>query len=92
MAERTPEQIEATARRFFDVFGRIIQMPQKQKAKLELLDWLILQFQPDAAYSELQVNLILSEYHDDTAYLRRSLVEFGYLDRNPATGTYWVIK
>jgi hypothetical protein len=39
------------------------------------------EFQPGVRYSEKKVNQILSRYSDDTAQLRRSLVEFGLMNR-----------
>ena len=41
-------------------------------------------------YSEKKVNEILLHYSDDTARLRRSLVDFGFMDRQGGGRDYWV--
>ena len=40
-------------------------------------------------YSEKKVNEILLRYSDDTATLRRCLVEFGFMDRAGGGRDYW---
>lgn len=44
-------------------------------------------FEPGERYTERQVNAELSSLYDDTATLRRYLVDEGFLDR--ADGEYW---
>jgi hypothetical protein len=69
--------------------GRLKQIPSKQKKKLVVLRWLASLFADDTRYTEQQVNTKLGRVHDDTAALRRGLVEFGYLHREPGGGRYW---
>jgi hypothetical protein len=35
------------------------------------------------------VNKILSQFSEDTARLRRNLVEFGFMERQGGGGEYW---
>ena len=66
--------------------GRIIQIPAKLSVRRVLLEWLVRQFEPDRAYSEPMVNLIIGQLHADTAALRRYLVDEGLMVR--ARGSY----
>lgn len=72
--------------------GIIIRWPKKKEEKLAVLDYLITKFEAGVQYKELQVNMILKKWHSfgDHALLRRELYDNFYMDRNPATGTYWV--
>lgn len=75
--------------RTYTLAGRLKQIPVKQKKKLAILRWLASLFDDGALYTEQQVNTKIGRIHDDTAALRRSLVEFGYLHREPGGGKYW---
>jgi hypothetical protein len=46
-------------------------------------------FEPGIRYTEKQVNEILAHYNEDTAFLRRSLVEYKLMDRQGGGGEYW---
>ena len=65
---------------------RIVQIPAKQSVRRVLLEWLVREFEPDRAYSEPMVNLVIGRLHADTAALRRYLVEEGLMVR--AGGSY----
>lgn len=69
--------------------GRIVSFPVQQKKYRVLLRHVIQAFQPGARYGEPQVNEILLRFNDDTARLRRSLVEFGMMRREGGGGAYW---
>ncbi|MFM7252119.1 MAG: DUF2087 domain-containing protein [Ilumatobacteraceae bacterium] len=66
--------------------GRITQIPAKLSVRRVLLEWLVLDFQPDRAYSEQMVNLVIGQRHADVAALRRYLVDEGLMAR--AGGSY----
>lgn len=70
--------------------GRILAFPAQQKKLLVLLRYILKEFDPEVRYSEKTMNKILSRYNDDTARLRRSLVMFGFMDRDPGGGDYWL--
>jgi len=55
-----------------------------------LLRHVLRDFRPGVRYSEKKVNEILSHYSLDTARLRRSLVEFGFMDREGGGRDYWL--
>lgn len=69
--------------------GSIREFPSQMK-KLEVILRHVLQsFEPGVRYPEKQVNEILKRYNEDTAHLRRSLVEFRYMQREGGGGDYW---
>ena len=69
--------------------GRIKSFPTQQKKYEAILRYVVRAFEPGARYSERQVNEILSQFHEDTAGLRRNLVEFGLMGRQGGGGEYW---
>ncbi len=81
-----PDDVRKVLRNFV-VDGRITQIPTAAGKRRVLLDWLAQEFEPGRRYSEQMVNLILGRRHEDTAALRRYLVDEGLLDRE--SGQYW---
>ena len=70
--------------------GRFTAFPTQEKKYLVLLRHVLREFQPGVRYSEKKVNQILLRYSDDTARLRRSLVEYGLMDREGGGRDYWM--
>lgn len=83
------EQIKI--KQFLDSSGKITQLPQKQKAKRALLEYLVEKFEPGRTYSEREVNGICSQWHifGDYFLLRRELVDHGLLCRERDGSLYW---
>jgi len=81
----------AALRRFLDRDARITTWPSKQKDQQAVLDYLITKFSPGQDYTEAQVNALLTTWHTyaNPAYLRRSLVDAGLLQRTPDGARYW---
>lgn len=77
--------------RFLDESGRIVQLPRKQIPRRALLEYLAAKFEPDAVYTEHQVNAICEQWHTfgDYFLLRRELVDNGLLDRERNGAKYW---
>lgn len=69
------------------VDGRLVRMPTKRTKRLDLLDHLAQRFEPGRRYTEREVNALLAQVSEDTATLRRYLVDERFLDR--ADGEYW---
>ena len=67
--------------------GRLTQLPTTRSKRLVVLDRLAQEFEPGRRYPERTVNLMLSRWHDDTASLRRYLVDEAFLTRDG--GEYW---
>jgi hypothetical protein len=74
---------------FTDAEGRITAFPAQKKKYLALLRYVLKAFEPGVRYSEKQVNEILLRYNEDTAMLRRSLVEYHMMAREGGGGEYW---
>jgi hypothetical protein len=71
--------------------GRITAFPAQEKKYLVLLRHILRAFGPGVRYTEKRVNQILANYNDDTARLRRSLVDHRYMAREGGGGKYWRI-
>jgi len=71
--------------------GSVKAFPTQQKKFEAILRYVVQAFEPGVHYTEKQVNDILSRFNEDTAYLRRSLVEFGLMQRQGGGGEYWRI-
>lgn len=72
--------------------GSIKQVPL-QPAKLKpILDYLIQYFEFDRDYTEKEVNTVIRRFNEDTAGLRRDLVDAGMLARESDGSKYWRVK
>jgi biotin operon repressor len=69
--------------------GRIKTFPMQERKFRVLLRHVLNSFSHGVRYTEKRVNEILSKYNDDTARLRRWLVDFGYMAREGGGGKYW---
>jgi len=70
---------------------RITAFPMQEKKRRVLIDYVARAFDLGRRYSEKEVNAILERFNEDTAYLRRSLVEHGIMDRVGGGGEYWLV-
>ena len=75
---------------FTDANGRITAFPAQEKKFLVLIRHALKAFEPGIRYPEKSVNEILLRYNEDTALLRRSLVSYGFMEREGGGGEYWV--
>jgi hypothetical protein len=78
---------DAKVLRTFVRDGRIVSMPASQGKRLVVLDHVVQSFDVGVRYTEKQVNAILVSWWEDTATLRRYLVDVGFLSRE--AGEYW---
>lgn len=69
--------------------GRIKAFPSQQKKFQVILRHVVEVFESGQRYSEKQVNDMLRQFHDDTAELRRSLVEYRLMKREGGGRDYW---
>ena len=67
--------------------GRLTQIPMNRTKRLHVLDFLATLFEPGRTYHEPLVNNMLGAWHEDSAALRRYLVDEGFLERRD--GFYW---
>ncbi|MFH1409820.1 MAG: DUF2087 domain-containing protein [Nanoarchaeota archaeon] len=68
------------------------QFPRNDFQKQAVLLRLVALFEDGKKYSEVEVGEIMKEFFDDTALIRRELFNFGYMQRDPRTSEYWVVK
>ncbi len=66
---------------------RLKGIPAYQKKRLVILKWLANQFEWGRTYTEAEVNVLIKQYHPDTAALRRYLVDYRFMQRDH--GIYW---
>jgi DNA-binding transcriptional ArsR family regulator len=76
---------------FTEADGRITSFPTQEKKYLVLVRHVLKAFEPGVRYPEKRVNQILKNFNEDTARLRRSLVEYGFMAREGGGGKYWRI-
>ncbi|WP_223291212.1 DUF2087 domain-containing protein [Streptomyces avicenniae] len=69
--------------------GRLIAIPRRTARREQLLRHLAdTLFEPGRTYTEREVNDVIRTVHDDTAALRRYLVDDGLLTRSPDGTAY----
>jgi ArsR family transcriptional regulator, arsenate/arsenite/antimonite-responsive transcriptional repressor len=62
--------------------GRLVQIPAQLKKRQIILEQLAREFEPERDYSEREVNLILLDFHEDVASLRREFIATGLMARD----------
>jgi hypothetical protein len=73
---------------FFEPAGNLKTIPMQYTKFRIVLHRLANEFQPGTVYSERQVNDILGRFHEDTATLRRGLVDEKLLSRSRSGSEY----
>jgi len=68
---------------------RLLRIPANRRTRDVILDWLAGKFDPEATYTEKEVNEIIKERHPDAAALRRELVDGKWLQRTRDGSRYW---
>ncbi|HSB66061.1 MAG TPA: DUF2087 domain-containing protein [Anaerolineales bacterium] len=79
-----------TLRAYLSRDGTLKAIPNQHKKLMVILTFLAKNFEPDKQYPESQVNQTLRKYHEDTAALRRYMVDNGLLKRDK--GIYWRVE
>jgi predicted transcriptional regulator len=69
--------------------GRLKAFPAQRKKFEAILRYVLRVFEPGVHIGEKQVNQMLGRFHEDTATLRRELVDYGMLKREGGGGEYW---
>jgi hypothetical protein len=67
---------------------RIRSLPAKEKRKVHLFSLAAQCFEPDRVYTEAEVNAVLIPIYEDYVMLRRYLIDYRYLTRNPSGSQY----
>jgi ArsR family transcriptional regulator, arsenate/arsenite/antimonite-responsive transcriptional repressor len=91
-----PETLDEKSRKVLksvlDAQGHIKQIPLLPAKLRPLLEYLIPNFEFDRDYTEREVNEVLRRFNEDTASLRRHLVDAGLLAREDNGSRYWRVK
>ena len=85
----TEEERQAILAACFDEAGALRQWPAREKRKLVVLSAIAEQFKPGGQYTEKEVNRLLGRIYEDFPYLRRLLIEYGFLERTASGSAYW---
>jgi hypothetical protein len=79
-----------TLRAYLSRDGTLKSIPNQHKKLMVILKHLARNFKPGVQYPENQVNQMLRKFHEDTAALRRYMVDNGFLHRDK--GMYWLAE
>ncbi len=71
--------------------GRFTQLPMQRKKLQVLLRHVLAAFEPGREYTNAEVNDVLRRFSDDTASLRRGLVDYRMMARVPDGSRWWVV-
>lgn len=82
------DRVSDFARRYLDSQGRVTSIPAKRAMKEALVAWAARRFEPGRPYSESQVNEVIAPVMEDYVWLRRMLVDGGYLIRDDRGTAY----
>jgi predicted transcriptional regulator len=76
---------------FLTVDGRLKTFPTQFKKYQVILKYIVKSFEPGIRYTEKEVNEKLSRFNEDTAQLRRDLVDYHYMAREGGGQAYWLL-
>ncbi len=86
----TAEEAAAIEQKYLKADGSLVRIPRKEKEKLVILVRLAERFASGRLYSQKEVDAILAVADPDYAALRRYLVDYRFLEREPDGSAYWV--
>ncbi|UNK16530.1 DUF2087 domain-containing protein [Paenibacillus sp. N3/727] len=72
--------------------GKLTKFNLKEKQRYVVLREIATRFQLGKTYTEPEVNEILKGVYDDYVTVRRFLIEYGFIDREPDGSKYWLIS
>lgn len=88
-AEELDEKSQKVLKSYLNPDGSIKQVPLQPLKLKVILNYLIASFKLNANYTEKEVNTILRHFNEDTAGLRRDLVDAGLLNCESDCSRYW---
>ena len=90
-SDHLDEKSKKVLKSFLNPDGSIRQIPAPPKLRV-ILNYLTGFFELDMNYTEKEVNTILRRFNEDTAGLRRDLVDANLLARESDGSRYWRVK
>ena len=85
-AQREEQYRQRVLQSFFE-YGKLKSIPAQRKKERIILEELVKSFEPGHIYTEREVNLILSDFHDDFCTLRRDMISEKLMARDQSG--YW---
>jgi len=76
---------------FFREDGTLISIPAKSTKRLAVLHRIAAQFSAGTRYPEKELNEIIARFHDDTAAIRRYMIENQIMERD-RDSNYWLAQ
>lgn len=86
----TEEEALAIETKYLRGDGSLLRIPRKEKEKLVILRRIAERFAADRLYGQKEVDAILIQADADYAALRRYLIDYRFLEREPDGSAYWV--
>lgn len=74
--------LPAAFRGYQDQSGRITRLPAKHSKKVQLCMAMLVLLDSEVEYTEKEINEIFLRYVDDFAFVRRTLADMGFLERD----------
>src|SRR3990172_363143 len=90
-ADGLDEKSKKVLKAFLNPDGSVRQIPASPKLQV-ILNYLVPFFEFNTNYTEKEVNTILRRFNEDTAGLRRDLVDAGMLARESDGSRYWRVS
>ena len=84
------EQLAVLDKFLPDREGLLTRFPPKEKQRLVVLRAFMTRFEEGRTYAEKEVNDIIKTFWNDFTLVRRYLVSYGLMDREPDGSAYWV--
>ncbi|RKP56837.1 DUF2087 domain-containing protein [Cohnella endophytica] len=88
----TIEEAEQALEKYFPegTEGPLLKFDIQEKHRLIVLREIAKRFKKDQNYTEKEVNRIIKTAYEDYAVIRRYLIEYGFMDREPDGSRYWL--
>ena len=86
----TEEEAAAIEKKYLLADGCLLRIPRKEKEKLVVLRRIAERFEAGMLYGQREVDQILLKADADYAALRRYLIDYRFLEREPDGSAYWV--
>ena len=65
----------------FFKYGKLVSIPVQRKKREIILHEILKAFEPGREYTEREVNLIIADFHDDFATIRREMIGYKLMTR-----------
>ncbi|PKG21892.1 DUF2087 domain-containing protein [Niallia nealsonii] len=84
------EQNKAISKYFLGT--KLLKFPLKEKQRLIVLREIMNHIDKEKVYTEKEINETIKTIYEDYVWIRRYLIEYGFLDRKADGSSYWVKK